>query len=85
MSLFIIFLRYQGSGKEEVPLIIILNISIWKKHVNFNHKSIPFSPICDMCIKLQLEEYYHDEPKVINDIGEYWSKRKYCTKPDIGI
>jgi hypothetical protein len=41
----------------------------WKKHVVFSDKKMAISPICDMCIRLHLEDYYNlnDEKKLENN------------------
>lgn len=51
----------------------------WKKHVIFRKKISIFSPICDMCIKLNLEEFFGIEQSVIEDLGVYWNRNLHCT------
>jgi hypothetical protein len=53
----------------------------WKKNVIFSKDDIrvnSFRPICDMCIKLHLEDIDGIEHKVYNDLSGYWSKEKNC-------
>ncbi len=60
----------------------------WKKYAKFNgHRQLTFNPICDMCIRLNLEEFYPNnlESKIIYDIGNYWNKSLHCKVPDLGL
>lgn len=56
----------------------------WKKHVSFESENNNFPPICDMCIRLNLEDYYGIQTNVIENIGEYWSRSRNCKKVKIG-
>ena len=53
----------------------------WKKHINFYTKSVSFSPICNMCIFLQLENFFGIKNSVVNDISSYWSRKNNCKSP----
>ena len=53
----------------------------WKKHITFHNLKTAYCTICSMCIKLQLEEFFGIEKKVIEDIGSYWSREKQCKLP----
>ena len=52
----------------------------WKEHVVFGESS-KMSSLCNMCIHLQLENYFGIKKKVISDIGSYWSKSVNCKSP----
>jgi hypothetical protein len=57
----------------------------WKKHVSFYNNSNSFGPICNMCIQLQLENYFGIKKRVIDDIPGYWSKKNNCDGSKIPI
>ena len=56
----------------------------WKKHVNFLDQLV-FTPLCDMCIKLHLEDFFGIETKIINDIGYFWDKNSQCKIPKFDL
>ena len=46
----------------------------WKQHVVKPKYNIWFAPLCDMCVKLHLEEYFGTKVKKnIHDIDTYWN------------
>ena len=55
----------------------------WKKHISFFKNSISFAPICNMCIQLQLENYFGIKKSLINDLAGYWSRKRNCKGPKI--
>ena len=55
----------------------------WKKHVSFHNILTGFNSICSMCVKLQLESYFGIENKIIENIGDHWSKSKNCKSTKI--
>ncbi len=54
----------------------------WKRHIWFHNLRSIFSPICSMCIQLQLEEFIGVKQKVIDDLGKYWNVDQ-CKTPII--
>ena len=54
----------------------------WKEHVSFREsKSVSsqrFSPLCDMCIKLQMEIYEGYKESIVEDVGSYWNRKENC-------
>ena len=48
----------------------------WKKHIWFHNLKAEYCTICSMCIKLQLEEIYGIEKKIITNMNEYWNKNQ---------
>jgi len=38
------------------------------------------SPLCSMCIQLNLEKWLGLKPKIIHDVGKLWEKRADCNK-----
>ena len=55
----------------------------WKKYVEFDSTDLIFSPLCDMCIKLHLEDHFGIEKKIINEIDKLWSPKLNCKKVEI--
>lgn len=51
----------------------------WKKHVVFKEPRW-FTPMCNLCIKLHMENFYGIEHSVLRDAGDFWSRR-HCKKP----
>lgn len=51
----------------------------WKENVVFTGKPYKFSPICNICIFLHLEDFYGVKKQVITDLNKFWSK-KQCQK-----
>ena len=51
----------------------------WKKHIVYQKKKYGFLPICEMCIKLNLDKIYGVKQSIIKDITEYWSPRSSCS------
>jgi hypothetical protein len=52
----------------------------WKEHIVFD-EPINFSPLCDMCVRLNLENYIGIKKNIITNIGDYWSKSTNCKYP----
>ncbi len=48
----------------------------WKENVVFD--GVYGGDLCDMCIKLHLEDYYGFQTNVINNIENYWSSKHDC-------
>ncbi len=48
----------------------------WKKYVKFDQPTV--GVYCDMCIQLQLEEYFGIQKSIIKNIGKYWNKKTEC-------
>jgi hypothetical protein len=55
----------------------------WKKFVEFDSTGLIFSPLCDMCIQLHLEDHLGIKRNVINDIDKIWSEKLNCKKVEI--
>ena len=56
----------------------------WKKHVKFSTNQKPFSPFCDMCIKLHLDDFNGQiKQSIIKDMSpKFWSVKFDCRKAD---
>ncbi len=50
----------------------------WKKHIKTVPYSLNISPLCDMCIKLHLEDYYGIERKIRKNVESDWSINQNC-------
>ena len=46
----------------------------WKKYIRFDNLEYPIHPICDLCIQLQLDEYFGIKKSVISSLDEYSNK-----------
>ena len=49
----------------------------WKKHVKFIDRKYA-SPLCNMCIHLQLESHFGIKQKVITSLNELWNVKEKC-------
>ena len=45
----------------------------WKENIVFEDAN-GFCPICDMCIRLNLDKFSGVKKSIIEDIGGYWDK-----------
>lgn len=51
---------------------------MWKKHVCFlSHEKIR-SPICDICIKLNLDEHLGFQQNIIPNVSTFWDSSSNC-------
>ena len=52
----------------------------WKQYVTFRPKeaSSAINIYCDMCIRLQMENFFGIQKQVINDLGDFWNAKKDC-------
>ena len=53
----------------------------WRKYIRYQPNHTYFNPICDMCIKLQLESYFGIEQSIIQDLDYYWNDDNLCLNP----
>ena len=68
------YLKYLDSNKTAYN-----SFFKWKKYANFDYeKPILFSPLCDMCIYLHLEDFYGIKQKIYHNMNEYWNKENDC-------
>lgn len=54
----------------------------WKQHVQFLDYVVEYGMLCEMCIRLHLEDFYGQKQSVITDFNKYWNKNKQCKRAD---
>lgn len=81
-----------ASPKQLADYLIYLNDNstayksffAWKKHVKFFDTTIQLPSICEMCIKLHLEDHFGIEKRIFQNLGDYWDKKSQCKKAKMG-
>jgi alpha-1,3-fucosyltransferase len=53
----------------------------WKRFVRYDRDSIiSMVPICEMCIRLNIDEQYGFQTSPINDMNKFWSMKTNCKR-----